>query len=465
MSTSRSETIFRSDLAKIEVRTDRMFLWLLIAQWIGAVLVALIWSPRTWIASRWSIHQHVIAATVLGGLFAVYPILLILKQPGSRYTRHMVAIGQMLQSALLVHVSGGRIETHFHVFGSLALISFYRDWRVLITASVVVALDHLALAFWFPLAAFGVPVVSLWRPIEHAFWVVFEDIFLIMSCNYGIRDLRTIAERQVKVEDMAHTLQRTNETLEDKVRERTEELRGVNESLKAYAQQKEAINKELDDFTYIVSHDLKEPLRSIDAFSKFVVDDYGGQLSQEGKDMLSRVRANVQRAQQLIEDLLRVSRLSREANQLCDVSIRQLIEEEVKPRFEYIMKEKNVEIMLGKELPTLKADKTRLAEVFANLISNAIKYGNKPSCRIEIGCEQENGHYHFSVRDNGPGIEPKYFEKIFQIFQRLGRQEDHEGTGVGLTIVKKVVEMHNGRIWLESELGQGTTFHFTIQRV
>lgn len=227
----RPDAIFRDDLMRITLRTDRMFMWLLIGQWIGAIAIALIWSPRTWIAQFWSIHQHVLAATLLGGLFAAYPIYLILRRPGTAYTRHMIAIGQMLQSALLVHVTGGRIETHFHVFGSLALLAFYRDWPVLITGSVVVYADHLALGIWFPLSVYGVPAASIWRSVEHAFWVIFEVVFLTMSCRTGIKELRAIAEREVQLEDVAGELQGVNKSLETRVKERTQELSRAKEHL------------------------------------------------------------------------------------------------------------------------------------------------------------------------------------------------------------------------------------------
>ncbi len=228
---TRTETIFRSYLSKVERRTDQMFLWLLLAQWISAVAIALVWSPRTWIAQYWDIHQHVIAAAVLGGLCAAYPIYLILRKPGTRYTRHMIAVGQMLQSALLVHVTGGRIETHFHVFGSLALLAFYRDWPVLITAGIVVYLDHLALGAWFPLSVYGVPAASVWRSLEHAWWALFETVFLAMSCRQGIRELRRIAERETELE-------RANQDLEGRIRERTEQLRKAMEGLEALVEER-----------------------------------------------------------------------------------------------------------------------------------------------------------------------------------------------------------------------------------
>jgi len=217
MSAAHAEKIFRSHLTTIERRTDRMFFWLLIGQWLFAIGIALVWSPRTWIAQYWSVNQHVIAATVLGGLFAAYPLYLIIRKPGAPYTRHMIAIGQMLQSALLVHVTGGRIETHFHVFGSLALLSFYRDWRVLLTGSAVVYVDHVLLGLWFPLSIYGVPAATIWRAVEHAFWVVFEVVFLVMACRTGIQELRAIAEREAALRD-------SNQDLEGRVEERTAAL-------------------------------------------------------------------------------------------------------------------------------------------------------------------------------------------------------------------------------------------------
>ena len=242
------------------------------------------------------------------------------------------------------------------------------------------------------------------------------------------------------------------------------ERRRAEERLSAYSKALEQSNRELDDFTFIVSHDLKEPLRSLDAFSKFLAQDYQDKLDDEGRGYLERIRANAQRMQKLIEDLLEVSRLSRRPNELQVVNVNELLEE-VKLRFEYVIAERHVELLIKDPLPTLSCDRVRMAEVFANLLSNAIKYNDKPACRIEIRCRlREDGDYQFAVADNGPGIEPRYFEKIFEIFQRLGKKEEHEGTGVGLTIVKKVIELHKGTVWVESEPGQGTTVCFTIPR-
>lgn len=231
--------------------------------------------------------------------------------------------------------------------------------------------------------------------------------------------------------------------------------------LSEYAQRLEASNKELDDFTYIVSHDLKEPLRSIDAFSRFLEEEVRSTLSEESRNYLERIRANAGRMKALIEDLLELSRLAKRPNQLQQVSIAKVIDG-VKGRFDYSFQERHVQLIVQEDLPVLTCDPVRLGEVFANLISNAIKYNDKPQPRIEIGGRAINGYYEFFVKDNGPGIEPQYFEKIFEIFKRLSKKEDQEGTGVGLTIVKKIVELHHGRVWVESTLGHGTTFYFTV---
>ncbi|MFA5096719.1 MAG: ATP-binding protein [Candidatus Omnitrophota bacterium] len=225
----------------------------------------------------------------------------------------------------------------------------------------------------------------------------------------------------------------------------------------------EEINKELDDFTYIVSHDLKEPLRSIDAYSKFVADDYRGKLSAEGMHYLERIRSNAERMKNLIEDLLEISRLKRKGSLIEEVEAEELIAE-VKTRLEYAIREKGAEIVIKDKLPRIFCDRVRFTEVFLNLISNAVKFNDKPKPVIEIGYLDQGTLHEFYVKDNGIGIEEKYFEKIFEIFQRLGKREDAEGTGAGLTIVKKIIQMHRGKIWLESRRGEGAVFHFAIPK-
>ncbi|HLJ93596.1 MAG TPA: PAS domain S-box protein [Gemmataceae bacterium] len=198
-------------------QTDRLFAGLLACEWLGGIIAALVIAPRTWTGSVSQVHLHVWAAVLLGGAITAFPAFLALARPSAALTRHSIAAGQMLFGALLIHLTGGRIESHFHVFGSLAFLAFYRDWRVLITASAIVAGDHLLRGFFLPQSVYGVASGAEWRWLEHAGWVVFEDIFLIVSCCRGIREMREIAERQALLET-------SNQRTEQTVRERTAEL-------------------------------------------------------------------------------------------------------------------------------------------------------------------------------------------------------------------------------------------------
>src|SRR6185295_6898298 len=162
---------FLGQLTSNYQRTSRMFAWLMMAQWIGAVAAALIISPRTWISEQHRVHQHVWLAIIAGGILTSLPCALAWRFPDRRLTRHVIAVAQMLFSALLIHLTGGRIETHFHVFGSLAFLAFYRDWRVLLTATVVVAVDHLLRGIYWPQSVYGTLLSSEWRWLEHAGWV------------------------------------------------------------------------------------------------------------------------------------------------------------------------------------------------------------------------------------------------------------------------------------------------------
>src|SRR5438874_7221423 len=164
------------------------------------VVMAVVISPYTWSGQTRAIHDHVWAAIFLGGAISFFPIWMTRIWPGAVMTRYVIAVAQMLMSALLISVTGGRIETHFHVFGSLVILSFYRDWRVLIPATIVVALDHFIRGVYWPYSVYGVLTASPWRSIEHAAWVVFEDIFLIISCLRSIGEMHSIANRTAALE-------------------------------------------------------------------------------------------------------------------------------------------------------------------------------------------------------------------------------------------------------------------------
>ncbi len=222
-------------------------------------------------------------------------------------------------------------------------------------------------------------------------------------------------------------------------------------------------NKELDDFTYVVSHDLKEPLITIEGYSKIVLKEYQERLDQEGKAYLSAVVQSTARMKSLIDDLLTLSRLGRLAEEPHAVSVKAVLAD-VLHDFEFTLRERNATVTTPEILPEVTYDETQLSMVFRNLISNAIKFNERPEPQVWIGVKEEEREYIFSVADNGIGIEQQHFDKIFVIFQRLHRSEEYRGTGAGLTIVKKIIERHHGKIWVESEVGRGTTFFFTVPK-
>jgi hypothetical protein len=180
-----------------------MFMGLMIGQWVIGLALAILVSPYAWRGSERSVHEHVYAAGLLGGLLSALPLVLAWRRPGWVVTRHVIAASQMMWGALLIHLTGGRIETHFHVFGSLAFLAFYRDWPVLITASAVVVADHLLRGIFWPESVYGLASPEWWRVVEHAVWVVFIDFFLILSCVQGRRDVQAMAEQTAQVEAMA----------------------------------------------------------------------------------------------------------------------------------------------------------------------------------------------------------------------------------------------------------------------
>lgn len=220
----------------------------------------------------------------------------------------------------------------------------------------------------------------------------------------------------------------------------------------------ESVNQELKDFAYIVSHDLQAPLRAISSLANWISTDYADKIDEEGKKQIHLLIGRVHRMSALIEGILQYSRVGRIKEEKTEVDLGNL----VKGVIDLINPPKNIEIDVENKLPTILCEMTRIEQVFQNLLNNAVKYMNKPEGKIKISCKKEGNYWKFGVADNGPGIEEKYFEKIFQIFQTLKPRDDVESTGIGLSIVKKIVEMYGGKVWVESKVGCGSTFFFTI---
>jgi hypothetical protein len=210
----RADTIRDEQLRVRRMRIDRMFAVLLVVQYLAGIAGALWVSPFAWAGKERVLHMHVWVAILGGAGIIILPILLAIFRPGTVLTRHVIAASQMLSSALLIHLTGGRIETHFHVFGSLAFLAFYLDWQVLVTATVIVAADHFLRGIYWPESVFGVANAEWWRFLEHAAWVVFEDIFLFWSCVLGSREIAASSARQAEVEYLSEQEQLKSAALE-----------------------------------------------------------------------------------------------------------------------------------------------------------------------------------------------------------------------------------------------------------
>jgi signal transduction histidine kinase len=276
-----------------------------------------------------------------------------------------------------------------------------------------------------------------------------------------------------QIEERDSELLHAKAELEQRVQERTVALRQeLAERRRAEGELEERnrelhrSNQDLDDFAYIASHDLKEPLRGIHNYAVFLLEDYGESFDEEGKAKLETLTRLSRRMETLIDSLLHFSRLGRVDLAIDEVDLNEVVAEVV-DSLGIHLRESGIEVRIPRPLPVVRCDRVRVRELVYNLVVNAAKYNDKAEKWIEIGYSEgaPGGPPAFYVRDNGIGIQEKHFDAIFRIFKRLhGRDKFGGGTGAGLTIVKKIVERHRGRIWLESTYGQGTAVYFTLEK-
>jgi signal transduction histidine kinase len=256
-----------------------------------------------------------------------------------------------------------------------------------------------------------------------------------------------LERRRSEAERAAAEVRRLNAELERRVADRTAQL--------------EALNRELGDFTYTVSHDLKAPLRGMEGYARAVLEDYGDRLDETGRRYLGTIGSAARRLGELIDDLLRYSRLERREMRWQSVPLRPLLEE-LRAELEPEIQARRLTVRWDLGVDTVQGEREGLREALANLVSNAVKFSRRDGGTITLGARRVDDAVVLSVGDEGIGFDMKYHDRIFRIFERLQRDEEYPGTGVGLAIVRKVAERHGGRAWAESQPGRGSTFHLAL---
>ncbi len=564
----RVQQLLKEQQQQHYVAMDRMFGVLMIFQWLAAIAAAYWISPLAWEGMSSRVHPHVWLAIGLGGAIASLPLIFDFAWPGQRIARYVNSAAQVLFSALLIHVTGGRIETHFHVFGSLAFLACYRDWKVLIPATAIVAVDHFVRGMWWPESVFGLATASHWRWLEHAGWVIFEDIFLVLACLKAMSEMRVVATRTVALEETEYWKKsvlnaaldaivtidatgritewngeaeqvfcwRTDEALGKQMHELIIPTRfhatylemlskfretGVSPVLdrrlemtalrrngsefsievaitpihaqdqvtfcsfirdisdrKTYEREllqakdaAEAASRAKSSFLANMSHEIRTPLNGILGFAELLrrgADGGNDTVRQEFIDTIDKCGRHLLT---VINDVLDLSKI--EAGQF-EVHRAACSPHDILADVASILRVKAKEKGLtlnyrweGDVPESIETDADRLRQVLMNVVGNAIKFTEDGSVTITAKLEVDttgSTKLAIHVKDTGIGIAPDKVSAIFAPFVQADSSvtRRYGGTGLGLSICKSLCELLGGSISVQSQLGLGSVFTFSV---
>lgn len=444
---ARAVELYRAHRDAVLARTDRLLAKLLAVEWVFGIFVALFLSPYWWSGRQRSTHLHVYAAVLLGGTIVSLPLFLAWKKPGWVGTRHVIAVAQMLWAGLLIHLTGGRLETHFLIFGSLAFLAFYRDHWVLLPATIVVAADHFLRGILWPESVYGIANPEWWRFLEHAGWVVFEDAVLVIACRESVREMKDIAQQRADIEalsaserEKSESLDRALQALHDSqdARVRTERLAAVGQLAAS------------------VGHELRNPLAAVRNAATYIgkrleAPAVAPVIDAKVPQFLAVIDREVVACTRIISDLLDFARVRSPVLQPCPLHA--LVEEAAS-----LVQNANgaIKNAVSETLAVPSLDKEQFRQVFINLLQNAVEA--LPEGRSgEVVVRADGGGsepLRITVTDDGEGIAPNVAAKIFEpLFTTKTK-----GTGLGLAVVANMIQGHRGTIRVESEPGHGATF-------
>jgi signal transduction histidine kinase len=443
----RVARLFSQHQQEVWRRVDRLFAWMMVGQWLAAIAIAVFFSPYGWEGKARAAQSHVLVAVFLGGVLSAVPMALVWLRPGTALTRHGVAVFQLLWSALLIHLTGGRIETHFHTLGSLAFLAFYRDKSVLLTASGMAVLDHWLRGMLWPESIYGTPSPEWWRLLEHMVWLAFLDLVLLRSNREAVQEMREMAERRAVAELASEREQQKTRELDRALTE----LRGAQEHL-IRVEKLAAVGQ----LAAGVGHELRNPLaavRNAHAYlSKRLARPEGLAGDARVPQFMALMDRELNSCARIISDLLDFARERPVSLQPCP--LRPLVEEAVGvvPSREAV----RVLNQVPEELPVPLLDRDQFRQVLINLVQNAVEA--IPAGREgQVVVRAEGGGtepLRVRVVDDGGGIPADVLPRIFEPLFTTKK----EGTGLGLAIVATRVQRHGGTLQVSSEPGRGSEF-------
>jgi signal transduction histidine kinase len=436
-------------------RTDCLFLYIFLFQWFLSIVFAVVISPRTWAGTESQIHVHVLAAIVIGGLLTSLPFLLFVKNPGAPLNRNVNAVTQIFFSILLIHLTGGRIETHFHIFGSLAFLASYRDFRPVLIATVMTLLDHLIRGVFWPESVYGVFSADWLRAFEHAGWVAFEDLILFYSIRLATNELNDVAEVQAKQEqsrddlqDALDTVATLNNLLEEKVHERTAELEESNKKILQQQQSLVTTSKlsALGEMAGGVAHEINNPLGIIHGKASLLLKHLlrGSFTKEMGETEIVKIMSMSDRIAKIVSGLKSFSRNGEQ--DLKEAVVLQSLLESVFSLCTERFKSHHVDLQVA-PIPKvfIECRAIQIEQVVLNLLNNAFdaiaEYQTK-WIKIDFAVTAEQ--VEINVTDCGAGIPKHVVEKMMQPF--FTTKEIGKGTGLGLSISSGIIADHGGTL-------------------